>query len=105
MADSDRRATERMAVSHGTSCVFAGLVTDVGASKVRDVSMDGIGLILTKRVEVGSNLAVVLSNPAKGFNKTVFVQVAHVTATHGGFLVGGTFAEPLSYQDLTTLVL
>ena len=111
MADSrDRRAAERMAVNTGTSCAFAGPVAeDFGPGKIRDVSLDGIGLLLTRQVAIGSLLAVVISNTNSNTNqkvsKLVLVRVAHVTAAHGGYLVGGTFAEPLTYQELTSLVM
>jgi hypothetical protein len=35
----------------------------------------------------------------------VLVKVAHVTPVPGGFLVGGTFNEPLTYQEFTALVM
>jgi hypothetical protein len=107
MADStDRRAEERIPVNAGTGCTFAGHVTeDVGPAKIRDVSMTGIGLILSRRVEVGSHLAISVSNAAQKFSKTLVVRVIHVTAVPGGFLVGGTLNEPLTYQELTALVL
>ena len=44
-------------------------------------------------------------NPARGFNKSVLVRVTHVTTTAGGFLVGGTFSAPLSYKEMTALVM
>ena len=37
--------------------------------------------------------------------KTVLVRVAHVTEVPGGYLVGGTLAEPLTYPELTSLVM
>src|SRR3982074_1122106 len=99
MADArDRRAAERMAVNAGTSCGFAGPVTeDFGPAKIRDVSMEGVGLLLTRQVAVGTMLAVTILNPAQKLSKTVLVRVAHVTTAHGGYLVGGTFAETLTY--------
>jgi hypothetical protein len=107
MADStDRRAAERLPVNAGTGCTFAGHVTeDFGPVKMRDVSMTGIGLVLSRRVEVGALLAVTVSNAAQKFHKTLLVKVIHVTPVHGGFLVGGTFNESLTYQELTSLVL
>jgi hypothetical protein len=107
MADfSDRRAHERLAVNRGSECSFVSpVVEDFGTAKLRDVSLDGVGLLIAKRVNVGSLLSVVLANPEKGFTKTVFVRVAHVTAVTGGFLVGGSFEAPLTYQELTTLVM
>jgi hypothetical protein len=103
---TDQRVTERFAVNKGTSCSFAmPVVEDTGPVKVRDISMDGVGLLLTYRVEVGSLLAVGLTNAAKGFSRTVLVRVTHVTPNGGGFHVGGTFLTPISYQEMTTLVL
>ena len=46
-----------------------------------------------------------LANPAQKLAKTMLVRVAHVTPINGGFLVGGTFLEPLTYQELTALVM
>jgi len=107
IADSaDRRASERIPVTKGTSCAFVGrMVDDVGPVKIRDVSLQGIGLVLMRSVPVGTVLAVGLSNPDKGFARTMMVQVAHVTPIPGGFLVGGSFTEPLTYQEFTTLVM
>jgi hypothetical protein len=103
---TEQRAAERFAVNGETSCSFAFPVAEVkGPARVRDVSMDGVGLLLDRRVEVGSLLAVGLANKDKGFARTVLVRVAHVTPATGGFLVGGSFLTPLTYQEMTTLVL
>jgi hypothetical protein len=104
-ATYNRRA-DRFPVNAGTGCSFLARVTeDFSGVRVRTVSMDGIGLSVTHRVEPGAVLAVGLSNPAKGFAKTVLVRVAHATPEMGGFLVGGEFVTPLTYQELTALVL
>ena len=102
----DRRAAERMPVNAGTGCTYGGVITaDIGSVRVRDVSLNGIGVILSKKVEVGAQLVITLTNPEKGVNKTILLKVAHVTSVPGGFLVGGAFAEPLTYQELTGMVL
>jgi hypothetical protein len=102
----DRRAAERMAASADTTCAFVSpVVEDFGPAKVKNVSMDGIGLVVTRRVEPGSLLAVSLTNQAHGFAKTVLVRVVHVTPQPGAFLVGGTFNTPLTYQELAALVM
>jgi hypothetical protein len=94
-----------MVVNSGTECAFAGLIADdFGPAKVRDVSMEGVGLIFVRRVEIGALLVIGLANPTRGFAKTVVVRVAHVTPIHGGFLVGAELTEPLTYQEFTTLV-
>jgi hypothetical protein len=102
----DRRAAERMPVVGGTACPFAGrVIDDIGPVKIQDVSLEGVGLILVRRVEVGALLSVGIANPARGIDKTYLVRVAHVTPVPGGFHVGGTFAAPLTYQELTSLVM
>jgi hypothetical protein len=102
----DRRAAERMAASADTSCGFVSpVVEDFGPAKVKNVSMEGIGLIVTRRVEPGNLLAVNLVNKAHGFAKTVLVRVIHVTPQPGAFLIGGTFNLPLTYQELAALVM
>src|SRR5262249_28367003 len=107
MADpTDRRAAERFPVSGDTACSFVSpVVEDFGPGKIQNISMDGIGLMVARRVEPGGLLAVGLSNPARGFTKTVLVRVVHATPLHGGSLVGRTFTAPLAYQESTSLVM
>jgi hypothetical protein len=81
------------------------VVEEPGPFRVIDVSIQGVGLRLARRVEPGTLLAVGLSNPAKGLTKTVLVRVARVTPDGGGWVVGGTFLAPLTYQEMTALVL
>jgi hypothetical protein len=103
---AERRAVERYPVNAEASCPFVGPVSEgLGTAKIKDLSMQGVGLIMSRRVEPGSLLAVTLSNAAKGFRKTVLVRVAHATPVPGGCLVGGTFDTPLTYQEMSTLVL
>jgi hypothetical protein len=102
----DRRASERFPVNADTSCSFVGpVVDDLGAAKILNISMEGIGLLVGRRVDPGGLLAVSLANPARGLAKTVLVRVAHSTPQGGAYLVGGTFSAPLTYQELTSLVM
>lgn len=107
MADpSDRRASERLPAGADAACSFVSpVVEDFGPARIKNVSLEGIGLIVTRKVESGALLALTLANAARGFSKTVLVRVMHVTPQPGGFLVGGSFSAPLTYQELTTLVL
>src|SRR5258708_18513212 len=101
---TNRRATERFSANADTSCSFISpVMEDFGPAKIKNLSMDGIGLVLGRRVEPGTLLAITISNAARGFTKSVLVRVVHVTAQPGAFLVGGTFPTPLTYQELTML--
>jgi hypothetical protein len=103
---ADRRAEQRFPVNADASCPFLSpVVTDFGPVKIRDISMAGLGLLVSRRVEPGSLLVVTLSNVARGFTKTVLVQVTHSTPRDGAFLLGGTFRVPLTYQEMTVLVM
>jgi hypothetical protein len=102
----NRRATERFPVNDSTSCSFLSpVVEDFGPAKIKNISMDGIGLLLAQPLEPGTLLAVSLSNPARSFTKTVLVRVAHLTPDHGTYLAGGNFTTPLTYEELSKLVL
>jgi hypothetical protein len=102
----DRRAEERFPVCADASCSFVSpVVEDFGPIKIQNISMEGIGLIVSRKVEPGALLAVTLENTLKGFAKTVLVRVAHCTSRPGNFLVGGRFTTPLLYQELTMLVM
>lgn len=102
----DQRAAERYAVNAGTTCPFASPVAeDFGPVRVVNVSMAGVGLRLVSRIEPGSLLAVCLANTGKGVSRTVLVRVTHVTPDAGGWVAGGTFLTPLSYHEMTALVL
>ncbi len=103
---ADRRAAERIAVTSGTLCSFISpVVENFGAARVRNISLNGIGVVVARKVEVGTLLVIELVNHARGFAKTMMVRVAHVTLVNGGFLIGGEFATPLTYQEFTSLVM
>jgi hypothetical protein len=106
MPEPERRATERFPVNSNVSCpLVAPIHEDFGPVRIKDVSTDGIGLLLGRHVEVGTLLAVSVVNQARAFQKTLTVRVIHVTPVHGLFLIGGTFDVPLRYEELTALVM
>jgi hypothetical protein len=103
---NDPRTADRFPVNAGAACSFASpVVEDFGPVRLLNVSMAGVGLRLARRVEPGTLLAIGLSNPTKGFAKTVLVRVSFAADEPGGCVVGGTFVAPLSYQEMTALVL
>ena len=55
---SDRRAAERFPVNQDTACNFVSPVDEnFGPARIKNVSTGGVGLIVTKKVEVGALLA------------------------------------------------
>ena len=103
---NDRRATERFPVNADASCPFLSPVVEhFGPAKILNISMEGIGLLVSRPLEPGTLLAVTLENVAKSYARTVLVRVVHSTPGPGNHLVGGTFTTPLPYQDLTVLVM
>jgi hypothetical protein len=102
----DRRASERIPAGADSSCSFVSpVVEDFGPAKIKNISMEGIGLLVSRKVDAGTLMAITLTNPKRTFTKTVLVRVVHATAQMGGYLLGGTFDAPLTYQELTALVM
>src|SRR5688572_8535151 len=103
---ANRRKSERIPVTEVTKCEFAAKIgEELPAVRIRDVSMEGIGVILTESMNVGETLTLRIENKQKSFSKLVLVRVAHATPLGGSFLIGGTFDVPLTYQELTCLVM
>ncbi|MFO0863841.1 MAG: PilZ domain-containing protein [Gemmataceae bacterium] len=106
MTDRDRRASDRMAVNAGSACTFASPVAeDFPPVRIRDLSMEGIGLLMTRKVEPNTLLAVVIANPQKNYSKTLLVRVVHVTPQSGTWLIGGVFSPPLTYDEFKNFVM
>jgi hypothetical protein len=102
----ERRSVERFPASATATCPFVSpVLEDFGPVKIKNVSLEGVGLLLSHPVEQGEMLAVTLANPGKNFTKTVLVRVAYAQNAPGGCTVGGTFLIPLTYEELTALVL
>lgn len=103
----DRRGAMRYPVNTGTTCPMVAPVTqDFGEARIKDVSNEGIGLVLGHPVEAGTVLMVTLKNEAKKFFRIQLVEVVHSTQqAGGGYLIGGTFITPLTYEELSTLLL
>ncbi|MBI3823722.1 MAG: PilZ domain-containing protein [Planctomycetes bacterium] len=105
--DKEQREEERFPVNAGSACVLAAPVSeDFGPVRVKNLSNKGIGLITSKKVEVGALLAVKLANAARKVTKTLLVRVTHATPQAGGsYLIGGTLDPPLTYEELTVFVM
>src|SRR5947207_4875100 len=106
MADSrDKRQSERIPVNAASRCNFASpVLEDFGPVKIRNVSLEGIGLILNQNLAPGLLLAIHVINPDKNFAKTMLARVVHATPQSDGvFLIGCKFSVPLLYEELSAL--
>jgi hypothetical protein len=73
------------------------------AATVRDISADGVGLLLRRRFEAGVLLAVEFSVGREA--RSLLARVAHVTAHGKGWLVGCRFLSPLDEDELRVILL
>jgi hypothetical protein len=102
----ERRAVERFPASNSATCPFASpVLEDFGPVKIKNISLEGVGLLLSQGVEPGMLMTVTLANPSKGFSKTVLLRVVHAQNHSGGCSVGCTFVTPITYDELTAMVL
>ncbi|HZY83896.1 MAG TPA: PilZ domain-containing protein [Gemmataceae bacterium] len=73
------------------------------AATVRDISADGVGLLLRRRFEPGVLLAVELAVGREA--RSLLARVVHATAHAGGWLVGCRFLSPLDEDELRAILL
>jgi hypothetical protein len=77
----DRRAYRRYPADLQVSCRALGAArADSWPARLRDISTGGIGLVLERRFEAGTLLAVDLANTPSGSARTLLSRVMHVRA-------------------------
>jgi hypothetical protein len=106
---ADRRVYTRHAVGLGASCAIDTAVC--GGSRelwplvVRDVSATGIGVLLARRFEPGTDLSIELADRPDAPRRSLPVRVVRVVAESlGHWAHGCAFFTPLTERDLTELV-
>jgi hypothetical protein len=73
--------------------------------RFRDVSADGLTLVLRRRFEPGTALTIILSDKARQGVHSFPVQVVHATLEgKSRWLIGCAFLSPLREEELQTLV-
>lgn len=99
------RVWERFPCDLATTCQPLSALTSEGpqwTARARDISAGGVGLILRRRFEPGTGLALVLA----GADAAVYARVVHVTALAGiGWMHGCQFVNPLTPEELNHLLL
>lgn len=99
------RVYPRHAVDVNTSCQPAGNNEMRWEAVVRDVSQGGVRLVLRRRFERNTCLAMELPGKAGEDAYTVFVRVVHLLSLGGGtWALGCKFISELSDEELDRLV-
>jgi serine/threonine protein kinase len=110
--EKERRAAVRFGCALATSATinlsFHPGVTDCQTSweaKVCDLSVTGIGLLLTRRFEPGSILTVDLTSSSGDTRRTREIYVVRVSPVDGGqWFLGATMTEKLTREELRRLL-
>jgi hypothetical protein len=72
---------------------------------VVDVSVKGVGLIITRKLEPDTLLTIELENPTSHHQRTQLARVVHASSQPGkGWRVGCAFAKALSEEELQALL-
>jgi hypothetical protein len=72
---------------------------------VVDISVKGVGLILTRKVEPDTLLSIELQSTTTQFQRTLLARVVHATHLPGqGWRVGCVFAKPMTEEELQALL-
>lgn len=112
----DRRAFVRYAVGVGSSCTINSSLFDTPETAplepsavwpliVRDISSGGIGILLARRCEPGTELAIELVSESTRVARTLGVRVVRVRRdTLGHWVLGCEFLTPLSPDELLSVL-
>jgi hypothetical protein len=98
----------RLASDLAVTCRTSARNKEVGwPGRARDISSAGVGLILQHRFRPGTHLVVELRRGTGAFLLAVAATVVHTEAIqvdgHHCWLLGCTFDEPLSDEELQAL--
>jgi hypothetical protein len=106
-APRERRAAVRYPCDQDTFCqpIAARKGDDWRwPARIRDISLHGVGLLLSRRFEVGTILVIELQGTAKVCERMMIARVAHATPHEGEWVMGCQFINPLSEDELKELV-
>jgi hypothetical protein len=103
--NSERRQSTRHACDDGSVRVMVFLGSEPCSATLRDISAGGIGVLVDAIVAPGDRLNVEFHNSTKGIWRCKMLQVIHAMPALGGrWLVGGTFSQPCSAEELLSLL-
>jgi hypothetical protein len=102
------RVWERFPCDLPTKCQPVAARQDkdiVWSGTLRDISVGGVGVVLSRRFEPGMGLAVELPGAEPGMSETLLARVVYVRRLpEGGWLLGCAFISQLSETELDSLL-
>jgi hypothetical protein len=98
---AERRCSVRHALETSKR-VVAAIGHDFCLTRIRNISPDGISLILARSMEVGSTLSVdLIDTKTNRFSRTLEVHVCWcIEHPSGDWIMGGSFASPLTAEEM-----
>ncbi len=106
MTRPERRRLLRQMCDHPTACVVISLIEPVLLPvRIRNISAKGIGLLISHRIGPGAFLAIKVQGPRQKAPRILRARVVHATfqPENRTWLIGGSFVEELSKEDLSVL--
>ncbi len=102
----ERRACVRLQSNAKGSCQSLSMQREADwQAMVRDISCTGIGLLLPRRFEPGSLLAIELTEATEGRRRLLLGRVARAEPQpDGNWLIGCTMANPLTEDEVRLLI-
>jgi hypothetical protein len=107
IAQADRRLFRRMPCKLRVQSRLSRVTEEgVWLAAIRNISLEGIGLMVNRLVRPGMFLTVELPSRPPIMRKPILVQVAHARAHPGGqwWNLGGQFVRKLAKEDLDFLI-
>jgi hypothetical protein len=103
---TELRATVRYSSGGTTPCkTIAGWRCNSWEATIRDISQQGIGLLLGRRFEPGVILVVELPRATEASSHLVVARVVRVVDQENGrWLVGCSLFNPLTHEELRALL-
>lgn len=102
----ERRASVRFQSNAKGSCQTLSVQRETAwEATVRDISGQGVGLLLNRRFETGVLLAVELTEPVEGRQRLLLARVVRaVPQPEGNWLIGCTLITPLGEDEVRALL-
>ena len=101
-----RRRSPRFGCAlEGSYGLTASVEGESWPATVRNISLDGVGMVVSRAFEPGIRLRVTLHNASKSVSRTLIIRVVY-TLEHpsGDWILGGAFTRALTGAELQALL-